>query len=139
MKKQFFLDSNIWIYAYAEKGKTEIKHSLSRNLIDEHFNKIILSTQTLSEIYNVLTKKHLLDLDSSEEVIGDLINHFQVNEVKPQTVLKALKLRKQLQYSYWDCLMLSSALLSDCSIFYSEDLQHNQLIENKLRIVNPFI
>jgi len=28
---------------------------------------------------------------------------------------------------------------ANCEILYSEDLQHNQLIEKKLRIVNPFI
>ncbi|BAY67477.1 hypothetical protein NIES23_02510 [Trichormus variabilis NIES-23] len=34
---------------------------------------------------------------------------------------------------------VSTALLSECSIIYSEDMQHNQLIENKLKIINPFV
>ena len=35
--------------------------------------------------------------------------------------------------------MLSSALEHNCSIIYSEDMQHGQIIENTLKIVNPFI
>ena len=30
------------------------------------------------------------------------------------------------------------ALEADCKILYTEDLQHKQLIENKLTIINPF-
>ena len=41
--------------------------------------------------------------------------------------------------TYWDSLIVATALSSECSILYSEDMQHNQLIENKLRIINPFI
>ena len=33
---------------------------------------------------------------------------------------------------------ISAALYSDCTILYTEDLQHNQLIKNSLRIINPF-
>ncbi len=42
-------------------------------------------------------------------------------------------------YSYWDSLIIATALQNDCSILYSEDMQHNQLIEGKLRIINPLI
>jgi predicted nucleic acid-binding protein len=35
--------------------------------------------------------------------------------------------------------MLASALENDCTILYSEDMQHNQVIEQSLRIINPFI
>ena len=34
---------------------------------------------------------------------------------------------------------IDSNLESECPILYSEDLQHNQLIENRLRVINPFL
>jgi predicted nucleic acid-binding protein len=34
--------------------------------------------------------------------------------------------------------MLASALAAHCSILYSEDMHHEQLIEKKLQIINPF-
>jgi predicted nucleic acid-binding protein len=38
----------------------------------------------------------------------------------------------------WDSLIIATSLQRNCSILYSEDMQHNQVIEDKLRIVNPF-
>jgi predicted nucleic acid-binding protein len=36
-------------------------------------------------------------------------------------------------------MMLASALENKCTEIYSEDMQHNQTIEDKLRIINPFL
>lgn len=35
-------------------------------------------------------------------------------------------------------LILSSALENNCSIFYTEDMQDGQIVEGKIRIINPF-
>ncbi|MEI6154767.1 MAG: DNA-binding protein, partial [Deltaproteobacteria bacterium] len=42
------------------------------------------------------------------------------------------------QYSYYDSLIISSALEKKCQILYSEDMQDGQTIEKTLKIVNPF-
>jgi len=47
-------------------------------------------------------------------------------------------MKEKYGYSWWDSLVLSAALGNGCSILYSEDLQHKQIIENSLEIVNPF-
>jgi predicted nucleic acid-binding protein len=46
-----------------------------------------------------------------------------------------------LRYDFqlFDSIVVASALEAGCEILYSEDFQHNQLIENRLRIINPFI
>lgn len=36
-------------------------------------------------------------------------------------------------------LIIASALQNESSVLYSEDLHHNQKIENILPIINPFI
>jgi len=36
-------------------------------------------------------------------------------------------------------LMLASALKAGCQYLYSEDMQHGQLIENRLHVINPFL
>ena len=36
-------------------------------------------------------------------------------------------------------LIIASALENECEVLYSEDLQHGQVIDDKLRIVNPFV
>ena len=49
-----------------------------------------------------------------------------------------MELIEKYQYSYWDSLLLASSLENKCSIIYSEDMQHEQIIEKKLKIINPF-
>lgn len=55
-----------------------------------------------------------------------------------QTVFGAWKLKEKYKYSYWDSLILSAALENSCSVILSEDMQHEQVIENSLQIMNPF-
>jgi predicted nucleic acid-binding protein len=40
---------------------------------------------------------------------------------------------------YFDSLIVASALEAKCKVLYSEDMQHQLIIENKLKILNPFI
>jgi predicted nucleic acid-binding protein len=53
--------------------------------------------------------------------------------------LKAIDISAEFKFSYWDSLMVSSALAANCKVFYTEDLQHGQLIENRLEVINPFV
>ena len=58
--------------------------------------------------------------------------------IERATIIQAFDIVKQYKYSYWDSLIIASALENNCSILFSEDMQHNQLIANKLKIINPF-
>ena len=42
-------------------------------------------------------------------------------------------------FSYWDSLIIAAALEAGCTTLYSEDLQHKQVIEGVLTILNPFL
>jgi len=53
--------------------------------------------------------------------------------------LKASDLRSRYSFSFWDGLILASALFADAEILYSEDMQNGLTVENKLKIVNPFV
>lgn len=55
------------------------------------------------------------------------------------TIVKAIDLVEQRHFSYWDSLIISAALRTNCNILYTEDLQNGQVIDNKLTISNPFI
>ena len=52
--------------------------------------------------------------------------------------LGALELRRSMLVSYYDAVLLSSAVLHGCTHFLSEDLQHDRLIGH-MRVVNPFL
>lgn len=40
-------------------------------------------------------------------------------------------------FSFWDALIIQTAISAGCSTLFSEDLQHRQHINN-LQIINPF-
>ncbi|MDR3275689.1 MAG: hypothetical protein LBT11_00535, partial [Treponema sp.] len=50
----------------------------------------------------------------------------------------ALHLMKRYNYSYYDCLMLASALKHGCAHIFTEDMSDGQIIEGTLQIVNIF-
>ena len=67
-----------------------------------------------------------------------LLSEFNVVPVRPEYVKKAFSISIKYQFSYWDSLIIASALENDCDILYTEDMQHNQKIEDALTIINPF-
>ena len=70
--------------------------------------------------------------------IDDLFSLFSIRPIDQVTIKKALILAEKYNYSYFDSLMVASALTADCSILYSEDMHNGLLIESQLEIINPF-
>ena len=52
--------------------------------------------------------------------------------------MSRISLDSNIRISKCDGIIIASALEANCDILYSEDM-HNGLIENSLKIVNPFI
>lgn len=50
-----------------------------------------------------------------------------------------MRLGERLGYSHYDSQIIAAALACDCAVLYSEDMQHGQLIDGTLTIVNPFV
>ena len=53
-------------------------------------------------------------------------------------ILGAIDLHRLQQFSIWDALIVRAAQQANCTVLYTEDLQHGQRIDG-LEIVNPFI
>ncbi len=135
MKDKVFVDTNLWIYLYSEDKKSVIV----RKLINESFSKIVLSTQILNEMFNVLTKKSIKSSFEAKEIIDNFINFFEIRDLNFPLTIKAINIFIRYHYSFWDSLIIASALEAGCSILYTEDMQHNQIIDGTLKIVNPFL
>jgi len=133
MRDKCFVDTNLWIYLHSTDSILE-KNKKVVSLIDDHFEDIIISTQVLGEIFSVLIKKGFKKKEQAKEIILNLSEHFEVIGISEQTVRKAVDLSLQYNFSHWDSLIVSSALESGCTILYTEDMQHGQVIENTLTI-----
>ena len=137
MSDNVLIDTNIWVYLYALNPPA--KREKAQQLIDGSFQNIVVSSQILGELYHVLTRKGLQDPSSAREIVVETVGAFFVAEIGVEHVLEAMSLHQHYRYSYWDSLVIATALLNGCRSLYSEDMQHGQVIEDKVQIINPFI
>jgi predicted nucleic acid-binding protein len=136
MNDKILIDTNLWIYLYSKNPSD--KYNKVKEVVNNYFNQIIVSTQVLGELYNTLTKKKLQTKEDAEKIVVEMITTFPIIEVDSVNILKAIEINHRYEYSYWDSSIIATALLNNCHTFYSEDMQHNQMIEKCLRIKNPF-
>jgi predicted nucleic acid-binding protein len=140
-----FIDSNIWIYAFIStenlNEKDLIKHDSCIRLLENlyHNQAIIVSTQVINEVHYTLIRKYKFDDDKVKKIIEyGLLAISELVIINKDTYDKSFTLRQQNNFSFWDSLIISSAIENRTSILYSEDMQHNQIINKRLKIINPF-
>lgn len=133
MKDDVFIDTNLWIYLYSDEERgLKVKH-----IVDGQFKNIVISTQVLGELFNVLTKKQFKNKDEAKDIVAEMSGTFRVAPINQSTVMSAIKLHKKHEYAYWDSLIIASALENNCKVLYSEDFQNGQIIDKTLKILNP--
>jgi predicted nucleic acid-binding protein len=71
-------------------------------------------------------------------LIQSFYDNYQVVNIDDQTMILASDIRLSYNISFWDSLVISSALESKAQIIYTEDMQHNLIINDILQIINPF-
>jgi predicted nucleic acid-binding protein len=135
MKDKLFLDSNILVYCYSTSDMH--KRGIARSLTS--MDNIHISTQVLNETTNVLAKKYSIPWSDLAKLIDDFENNFTVRLVSISEIRKACGIAERYGFSFFDSLMIASALECNCDVLYSEDMQNGQIIEDKLKIVNPFL
>lgn len=128
-----FADTNIIVYAV---GKDSPQQTIARRIIADG---VTVSTQVVNETVNVLARKQNVSLSIAHEVAESLLDLCEVTAVDTDTIRKAIDLAKRYALSHWDSLIVASALLAGCDILYSEDMQHGQVFDGRLKVVNPFL
>jgi predicted nucleic acid-binding protein len=133
-----FVDTNILIYAHDRSAGP--KHLRAKALIQELWESGsgCLSIQVLQEFYVNVTRKVAQPLtpESAAQIIGDL-SVWSVHRPSVDDVLYAIRLQSRFQLSFWDAMILASALQLGCQVLWSEDLNPAQVYE-QISVVNPF-
>lgn len=130
-----FIDTNVLIYAFSEDEPE--KADMANGLIFKG-NRII-SLQVINEFSNVCLRKFEKSPQTVSAAILEIAGCIKIVNFDLSTQFKALSLCRQLTLSYYDALIIATALQNNCSKLFSEDMQHNQIIEETLTIINPFI
>lgn len=135
-----FLDTNILVYAYDTSD--EARHKIALELIAHILSveNVVISTQVLNEFIVVITGKvkNPLSIDDVGEILKRFKNNFEIRVTGVSDITKALSINKEFKFSYWDSLIIASALMTNCDALYTEDLQNGLVINNSMRIINPF-
>ena len=132
-----FVDTNILFYSrqLSRESKRDRAAAWLRKLVAAR--RARLNLQVLNELANVLLKKRG-DL-SAQDVFAaiDELAALGTRGVDMRAAVHARQIRLKTGYSWWDCLLLASAIELGCRWFLSEDLQDGHEIEG-LTIVDPF-
>jgi predicted nucleic acid-binding protein len=136
-----FIDSNVWLYRLLNNQALDAterrrKREIARVLTETE--GIIISTQVINEVCaNALKKAAFTEIQ-----IKDLVRSFEqrciVTVPNIVTLANASDLRMQYGFSFWDGLIVASALSANAALLYSEDMQDGLKVAERLEIVNPF-
>ncbi|PPD28529.1 MAG: VapC toxin family PIN domain ribonuclease [Methylomonas sp.] len=126
MIEKFFADTNIVLYTI---GRDIYKLETARKIIS---TKPLISVQVINESVNVCLRKLAFTKEKAYFFADNIMRRTIVVSVDESTVRKSAEIAIKYQTSNWDALIIAAAILSDCNILYSEDLQHGQKFEDKL-------
>jgi predicted nucleic acid-binding protein len=139
MSGRVFLDTNVLVYLYDTDAPE--KQARARTLLEEHglAGNAFLSTQVLQEFYVNVARKFARQLSHEEALRAtENLSRLPLVQIHTSLILDAISLRRDLQLSFWDALIVRAALEAGCERLLTEDMQPGRRI-GELRIENPFL
>ncbi|MCK4608895.1 MAG: PIN domain-containing protein [Gammaproteobacteria bacterium] len=135
--ERFFLDTNILIYSFDHSDK--IKRNKAQELVSVALSSGlgVISYQVVQEFLNVAGKKFVFPSAKLRLYFDKVLD--PLCEVYPDMKLYrfAVDIKDRFKFSFYDSLIIASAIESDCKVLYSEDLQDGQVLLG-LKVKNPF-
>ncbi len=141
MNGRAFLDTNIFVYAIDSSPPQSEKRDRARGLIREHLEAEsgVISIQVLQEFFAASTGKIPSPL-SVEEALEFIhyISAFETVIPNLDMVIAGIGLHQKHGFSFWDAMIVQSAVVADCTLLLTEDFQHGFQL-GPLVIKNPFV
>jgi len=128
-----FVDSNILIYL---TDTDQYKKQIVEKII---VDRPLINSQIAVEVANVFRRKFGFTKFALLSLWQDMLNDYTIISTDSRSIQKAIQLVNRYDFQLFDALIVADALISDCTILYSEDMQHKMIVENKLTIINPFL
>lgn len=127
------VDTNILVYLH-DSSDTR-KRNIAENILAGNPK---ISSQVISEYLNVT--RRILSLPKADLIIqsADLFKYCEIISVSCKTLTTAAALVQKYDFQMFDSIIVAATLEVDCTVLYSEDMQHG-LVINKLTILNPFV
>ncbi len=128
-----FFDTSVLLYLLSsEREKADRAETL---LADSG----VISVQVLNEFTAVAVRKLAMSLAEVREILETVRDLCRTQPLIVEDHDRAGEVMEHYRFSFYDSVIVASALRSGCEFLYTEDLQHGQMIEQQLRVVNPFV
>ncbi len=140
MNDRFFLDTNIFVYSFdrsapqkAKKAEQLIRRAMTTK-------KGIVSYQVVQEFFNVALKRfaHPMHLAEAEQYLTTVFRPLLGVHSSAALYAEALRMQSSAGLSWYDALIVCSAVQAGCDVIYTEDLHSGQKF-GTLQVKNPFL
>ncbi len=127
-----FVDTNILLYAFSADDRA----AKANALLSEPF---VTGVQALNEFAAAARRKLRKEWSVVRVALDDIRSLARrIVAIDVETHITALEIAEVYKLSFYDACMLASALRANCSNFYSEDMHHGLIVNQRLTIINPF-
>jgi predicted nucleic acid-binding protein len=127
-----FFDTNILLYV---ASGDPVKADRAEELIGAGG---IISVQVLNEIASVARRKMRLSWAETHAFLAMIRGLLPARSITIAVHEAGLALAERYALSIYDAMIAASALDAGCETLWSEDMQDGLVLDDRLRIVNPF-
>ena len=130
------LDTNVLVYAEGVNG-IERRTAALALLAQLPEAGVFLPVQVLGELFNVLVRKDRRSGSNARSAILAWRDVYPLIPTSPTTMIAALDLAANHNFSIWDAAILAAAADAGCRLLLSEDMRDG-FIWRGVTITNPF-
>jgi len=127
------IDTSVQLYLLSEDDR---KADRVEALLQDSGN---VSVQVLNEFTAVSRGKLGMSFAEIREILATVRAVCRTHPLTLETHDRAIEIAERYRFSVYDSVIVASAYLAGCKTLYAEDLQHLQVIERQLTIINPFL
>ena len=129
------VDTNI--LAYAEGLGDPIRIQAARDSLLRIAGRMVLCTQVLGELYNVLVRKAGRPPEAAHDALDQWRSDCRLVGISDVVFWNAAGLAAANRLQIWDAVILAASEAAGCAVMLSEDMQHG-FRWRRITIVNPF-
>ena len=132
-----FIDTNVLVYWQDTSDPAKQSRAADWITLLSRNRSARTSSQVLVELYSSLTRKlEGFRIEKAQRIVRGVAAWQPVARDFP-LIERAWLLQQRYALSWWDALIVAAAQSSGCSVLLTEDLQHNQLLDD-VRVIDPF-
>jgi predicted nucleic acid-binding protein len=140
MNDRFFLDTGIFVYSFDRSAPAKARRAeqLIRKALTSQ--KGVVSYQVVQEFFNVALKRfaHPMNLADADQYLTTVFRPLLSAHSSMALFADTLRLYGTGGLSWYDALIVCSAIQSNCEVIYTEDLQNGRSF-GTLQVKNPFL